>query len=121
DPLLLSRACAGLAARARGTDGALSGRASGVTRSGTTHSNAREEPADDHDDSAEDHRRRLSIVIEWANTRLNGVPRFWALLDALRVQWQEILDRVHPETLPAEAARFLESLDESGEGVLVSG
>jgi hypothetical protein len=92
-----------------------------VTRSGTTHSNARQEPAYDHDDSAEDHRRRLSIVIEWANTRLNGVPRFWALLDALRVQWQEILDRVHPETLPAEAARFLESLDECVEVVVVSG
>lgn len=81
---------------------------------------ARQEPADERGDDAE-HRQRLSIVIEWANTRLNGVPRFWALLDALRVQWQEIRAGVHPETLPADAARFLASLDECIEVVVVSG
>ena len=45
---------------------------------------------------------RLSIIVEWENTRLNGVPRAWALLDALGRQWQAIAERRHPVTLPPE-------------------
>lgn len=66
-------------------------------------------------------RQRLSIIIEWANTRLNGVPRAWLLIDALRRQWQEIIDRKHPQTLPAEAVRFVERLAERCELIVVSG
>ena len=64
---------------------------------------------------------RLSIITEWANTRLNGIPRAWLLLDALVCQWREIGDRVYPETLPTEAAHFLERLDRRVEILIVSG
>ena len=39
---------------------------------------------------------RLSIVIEWANTRLNGEPRAAALLERLDRQWQELLACDYP-------------------------
>ena len=64
---------------------------------------------------------RLSIIVEWENTRLNGVPRAWALLDALGRQWQAIAERRHPVTLPPEAAAFLERLAPRPELVAVSG
>ncbi len=64
---------------------------------------------------------RLSIIVEWENTRLNGVPRAWALLDALGCQWQAIAERRYPHTLPPEGAVFLDSLAPRPELVVVSG
>jgi len=64
---------------------------------------------------------RLSIIMEWANTRLNGVPRAWAVLDALGRQWLQIVDRAYPDALPAPAARFLDQLDSRVELVVGSG
>ena len=54
---------------------------------------------------------RLSVIVEWANTRLNGVPRAWLMLDALARQWQELIDRRYPDGLPAESVEFLARLD----------
>src|SRR4029453_18618030 len=64
---------------------------------------------------------RLSIIVEWENTRRNGIPRALALLDTLGRQWQAITERSHPETLPPEAARFLDRLAPRPELVAVSG
>jgi hypothetical protein len=64
---------------------------------------------------------RLSIIVEWENTRLNGVPRAWALLDALGRQWQEIAERRYPKTLPPAGAAFLDRLAPRPELVAVSG
>jgi hypothetical protein len=64
---------------------------------------------------------RLSIIVEWENTRLNGIPRAWALLDVLGRQWQEIAERRYPETLPAAGAAFLDRLAPRPELVAVSG
>jgi hypothetical protein len=63
---------------------------------------------------------RLSIVIEWANTRLNGRERAAELFRRLGLQWQEILARRYPEALPGEARLFLASLDSRVELLLVS-
>ncbi|MBX3025482.1 glycosyltransferase [bacterium] len=68
-----------------------------------------------------DRRPRLSIIIEWANTRLNGVPRAWRLLDVVRVQWRQIVDRRFPASLPADAAGFLAGLAPRAEVLVVSG
>jgi hypothetical protein len=64
--------------------------------------------------------RRLSIVIEWANTRLNGERRAAALLDRLDQQWQALLARDYPKTLPGESRAFLDRLDKRVELLIVS-
>jgi hypothetical protein len=64
---------------------------------------------------------RLSIIVEWENTRLNGIPRAWSLLDALGRQWREIRERRHPAGLPPEAAAFLDRLAPTVELLAVSG
>ncbi len=64
---------------------------------------------------------RVSIIVEWANTVLNGVPRAEVLLDILRRQWEAMVARDHPADLPADAARFLETLEERAEVLVVSG
>ena len=66
-------------------------------------------------------RWRLSIIVEWANTHLNGVPRAWHMLDSVRAQWQQIVDRHHPASLPADAGRFLDGLDPRAEVLVVAG
>lgn len=66
-------------------------------------------------------RPRLSVVIEWANTRLHGVPRARRLLDALVRQWDEIVAGEYPASLPPTAAAFLKSLDPRAELVVVTG
>src|SRR5262245_66132446 len=63
---------------------------------------------------------RLSIVIEWANTRLNGQWRAAALLDRLERQWQELLAGAYPETLPGEGREFLTGFDKRAELLIVS-
>ncbi len=63
---------------------------------------------------------RLSIVIEWANTRLNGEPRAAALLDRLDRQWRELVARDYPKTLPGEGQAFLQRFAERAELVIVS-
>lgn len=63
---------------------------------------------------------RLSIVTEWANTRLNGIPRAWLLLDALAEQWQAIRRGSHPAGLQPGAAELLARLDPSVEIVIAS-
>jgi hypothetical protein len=63
---------------------------------------------------------RLTIIIEWANTRLNGQPRALRLLEAVDRQWREILARDHPAALPEPARRFLDGLDSRLEVLLVS-
>jgi len=64
---------------------------------------------------------RLSFIVEWENTHLNGVPRALALLDVLGRQWQAIADRHYPAALPPEGAEFLDRLDPRPELVAVSG
>ena len=64
---------------------------------------------------------RLSLIVEWENTHLNGIPRAWALLDVLGRQWLEIVARNYPATLPPEGAAFLERLAPRPELVTVSG
>jgi glycosyltransferase involved in cell wall biosynthesis len=64
---------------------------------------------------------RVSIVVEWANTVYNGVPRAQALLDILGRQWDAMVARDYPPHLPAEAKRYLESLDSRAEILVVSG
>lgn len=64
---------------------------------------------------------RVSIIVEWANTVLNGVPRAQVLLDILRRQWEAMVTRDYPADLPADAARFLEALDRRAEVLVVSG
>jgi len=66
-------------------------------------------------------RLRVSIILEWANTTLNGVPRAQVLLDILRRQWEAMVRRDYPADLPVDAARFLPSLDERAEILVVSG
>jgi hypothetical protein len=72
-------------------------------------------------DGAEQRRPRLSIIIEWANTRLNGVPRAWRLLAILAEQWRQVADQRYPETLTPAGARFLDRLDRRPEVIVVSG
>lgn len=64
---------------------------------------------------------RLSIIIEWANTRLHGTPRAWQMLDVLVAQWQAISARDFPASLPADGARFLRGLHPRLELLIVSG
>jgi len=64
---------------------------------------------------------RLSLIVEWENTRLNGIPRAWALLEVLGRQWQAIVERDYPATLPPEGAAFLDRLAPRPELVAVSG
>lgn len=63
---------------------------------------------------------RLSIVIEWANTRLNGDSRAAALLARLDRQWREIVADDYPGTLPPEARSLLQGLDRQVELLIVS-
>jgi glycosyl transferase family 2 len=64
---------------------------------------------------------RVTIIVEWANTVLNGVPRAQVLLDILRVQWEAMAAREYPSDLPADAARYLDTLDRRAEVLVVSG
>jgi hypothetical protein len=81
----------------------------------------RSEAPDGLEEKEAGRRRRLSIIIEWANTRLNGMPRAWGMLDAVRAQWQQIVDRQHPASLPADAGLFLDGLDPRAEVLVVAG
>lgn len=63
---------------------------------------------------------RLSVVIEWANTRLNGEERAAALIERLDRQWQEILAGDYPATLPVDARDFLGRLDRRVDLLIVS-
>jgi hypothetical protein len=65
--------------------------------------------------------RRLSIIVEWANTRRHGTPRAWRMLDVLIEQWQAIAARDFPASLPADGARFLRGLDPRAELLIASG
>lgn len=71
--------------------------------------------------AAADCRPRLSIIVEWANTRLNGVARAWRTLDAVRSQWQQVVERRYPAALPADAAGFLDRLAPRAEVLVVAG
>ena len=64
---------------------------------------------------------RVSILTEWANTRLNGVPRARMMLEALVRQWAELGERAYPASLPPEAAPFLDGLDRRIQLVIGSG
>jgi hypothetical protein len=63
---------------------------------------------------------RLSVILEWANTRLGGDARAVRLLERLGRQWQEIQGRDYPATLSRAARVFLEGLDPRVELLLVS-
>lgn len=71
--------------------------------------------------SRSDGNLRLSVVMEWANTRLHGTRRAWRLLEVLTRQWRDLHERRHPESLGPAQARFLESLEPRAELVIVSG
>jgi hypothetical protein len=64
---------------------------------------------------------RLSIVVEWANTRLHGKLRALDLVDTLGRQWREITAGDFPSTLPPAAGPFLERLDGRPQLLIVSG
>jgi hypothetical protein len=64
---------------------------------------------------------RVSVVVEWANTRLNGLPRAWAVLDELARQWRGIVEGKLPDNLPPEAARLLAELEPRAELIVASG
>jgi hypothetical protein len=64
---------------------------------------------------------RLSVVIEWANTRLHGWPRARLLLDTLERQWRDIVGGVRPALLAPGGRRFLDRLLPRAELVIVSG
>lgn len=64
---------------------------------------------------------RISILTEWANTRLNGLPRAWLMLDALVKQWTELGARIYPDSVPPEGVRFLDGLDRRIELLISSG
>jgi hypothetical protein len=63
---------------------------------------------------------RLSIIVEWANARLNGEARAARLLERLGRQWREIQGREYPPMLPQEARGFLDGLHPRAELLLVS-
>src|SRR5262245_51431488 len=63
---------------------------------------------------------RLSIIIEWANARLNGESRAARLLEQLSRQWQEIQAREYPAALTPDARTLLASLAPRPELLLVS-
>ena len=63
---------------------------------------------------------RLSIVVEWANTRLNGQARAARLFETLDQQWQELRRGDYPKTLSAESQAFLDALDPHPELLVVS-
>lgn len=65
--------------------------------------------------------RRLSIVLEWANTRLHGVPRAHVVLEALVRQWRGIAAGELPATLAPEARALLRGLDPRADLAIVSG
>jgi len=64
---------------------------------------------------------RLSIVMEWANTKLHGESRAAVLLDRLARQWSEVAARSLPSTLAPEEVAFLGRLDARAELVIVTG
>jgi hypothetical protein len=63
---------------------------------------------------------RLSIVVEWANARLNGDHRAVRLLERLGRQWEEIQRRDYPPLLSRDARAFLERLHARPQLLLVS-
>ena len=63
----------------------------------------------------------LSFVVEWSNTRLNGIPRAWTLCDAIRRQWAEIRDGRFAAALPEDAASFLRRFEPAAEVIIASG
>src|SRR5260221_5899356 len=64
---------------------------------------------------------RLSIIIEWANTELNGTPRAKGLFEILGWQWEAILRHEYPESMTPEARRFLDQLEALPQLLIVSG
>lgn len=54
---------------------------------------------------------RLSIVMEWVNTRLHGTPRAHLVLERIRRQWRDVREGRLPATLPAEAKGLLDRLE----------
>lgn len=64
---------------------------------------------------------RLSLVMEWANTRLNGVHRARAVLEEFARQWAQVRDGVVPDDVTPDAQAFLRGLRPRVELVVVSG
>jgi hypothetical protein len=64
---------------------------------------------------------RLSIVMEWANTRLYGESRAALVLERTARQWGEVAARSFPATLAPEEAAFLARLAPRAELVIASG
>jgi hypothetical protein len=63
---------------------------------------------------------RLSIIVEWANTRLHGTPRAWRTIDVLIEQWRAISAGSFPESLPADGVSFLRRFDPRAELLIAS-
>jgi len=64
---------------------------------------------------------RLSIVMEWENTRLHGTPRAEILLDRLVRQWQMIVAGDYPANLSPEGEMYLERLEDRAQLIIASG
>ncbi len=65
--------------------------------------------------------QQLTVVMEWANTRLNGIYRAREVLTEFGRQWQLLQAREYPDDLAPEARPFLESLAPRAELLIVSG
>jgi hypothetical protein len=63
----------------------------------------------------------VSIVMEWANTVWNSIPRAHLVLEELVRQWEGVIAGRYPTALPEEAAGFLDGLDPDAELLIVSG
>ena len=64
---------------------------------------------------------RLSIIIEWANTLLNGTPRAKVLFDILAQQWEAIARHDYPPSLSPDVCRFLDRFEKRAQILIVSG
>lgn len=65
-------------------------------------------------------RLRLSVVVEWANTEWNGVPRAFELFRVLADQWQDLVEGRRPPGLSAAALAELDRFDPRAELLIVS-
>ncbi len=62
----------------------------------------------------------VSIIIEWANTELNGTPRAKILLELLGRQWGQLLRHEYPEGLSPEAIQYLDRLVTPAQVLIIS-
>lgn len=65
--------------------------------------------------------RKVSFILEWANTNYSGVPRFFSFLEILKRQWRELAEENYPDNLEPDRRNFLKCIDPVPELLIVSG